>query len=272
MDAYRSLPERVWHALFRSYVGLVFVFLVLPLLAILPLSLNDSMFLTYPLAGLSLRWYRDFFGGQRWLDPLWNSVVIAVLVTAIATVLGTLAALGLTRLRPTPRRIVAGLVISPLIVPVVITGVGTYFLYAPWGLTNSMAGLILAHTVLAVPFVVITITATLQGFDVTLVRAAASLGASPVTVFRLVILPLILPGVLSGAVFAFATSFDEVVIALFLAGPSQRTLPVQMLSGVREEISPTITAAATMLVALSAVLLAAVELLRRRAARLARQA
>jgi putative spermidine/putrescine transport system permease protein len=201
--------------------------------------------------------------------PLRNSVAIALATTALATVLGTLAALGLTRLRSRARGIVMGLVLSPLIIPVVITAVGTYFMFAPLGLTNSFTGLVIAHTVVAVPFVVITVAATVQGFDANLLRAAASLGASPTTVFRRVMLPLILPGVTSGAVFAFAASFDEIVISLFLAGPQQRTLPLQMLSGVREEISPAITAVATMLVILSALLLAVVELLRRRSARLA---
>ncbi len=266
---YASLPGRAGTLIFRLFCGLVFLFLVLPLLAIVPLSFNAGSFLTYPLTGLSLRWYAELFASDRWLGPFQNSLVLALLTTVSATVLGTVGALGLTRLRPGVRHAVGALVLSPLIVPVVITAVGTYFLFAPLGLTNNFAGLVLAHTVLAVPFVVITVSATLQGFDVTLVRAASSLGAPPLTVFRRVMLPLILPGVVSGAVFAFATSFDEIVIALFLAGPSQRTLPLQMLSGVREEISPTITAAATLLVILSTLLLAATELLRRRAARLA---
>ncbi len=266
---YASLPERAGTLIFRLFCGLVFLFLVLPLLAIVPLSFNAGSFLTYPLTGLSLRWYAELFASDRWLGPFQNSLVLALLTTVSATVLGTVGALGLTRLRPGVRHAVGALVLSPLIVPVVITAVGTYFLFAPLGLTNNFAGLVLAHTVLAVPFVVITVSATLHGFDVTMVRAASSLGAPPLTVFRRVMLPLILPGVVSGAVFAFATSFDEIVIALFLAGPSQRTLPLQMLSGVREEISPTITAAATLLVILSTLLLAATELLRRRAARLA---
>jgi putative spermidine/putrescine transport system permease protein len=247
----------------------VLLFLVLPILAIIPLSFSTSTFLTYPLPGLSMRWYRDVFAGERWLLPMRNSVLIALATTALATVLGTFAALGLARLKPRLRSIAMGLVLSPLIIPVVITAVGMYFMFAPLGLTNNFLGLVIAHTVVAVPFVVITVAATVQGFDSNLLRAAASLGASPATVFRRVMLPLILPGVTSGAIFAFAASFDEIVISLFLAGPQQRTLPLQMLSGVREEINPSITAVAALLVILSALLLAVVELLRRRSARLA---
>jgi putative spermidine/putrescine transport system permease protein len=153
-------------------------------------------------------------------------------------------------------------------VPVVITAVGMYFFFANLGLNNTYFGIILAHTALATPFVVITVTATLTGFDQSLIRAGASLGASPTTVFRKVTFPLILPGMISGALFAFVTSFDEVVVVLFIASPDQRTLPKQMFSGIREQISPTITAAATMLVLAAAAMLVTVELLRRRSERL----
>jgi putative spermidine/putrescine transport system permease protein len=151
---------------------------------------------------------------------------------------------------------------------VIITSVAVYFFYALVDLANTYVGIILAHTALATPFVVITVTATLTGFDHTLTRAAASLGASPSFAFRKVTLPMILPGVISGALFAFVTSWDEVVVVLFLASPDQRTLPRQMFSGIREQISPTITAVATLLLALSIILLISVELLRRRSARL----
>jgi putative spermidine/putrescine transport system permease protein len=155
-----------------------------------------------------------------------------------------------------------------MIVPIVITAVAMYFGYNMVGLTNTYLGMILAHTTLATPFVVITVTATLSNFDRSLLRAAAGLGASPVTVFLRVMLPLIAPGVISGALFAFFTSWDEVVVVLFLASPEQRTLPRQMFSGIREQISPTITAAATFLVVVSALLMLVLELLRRRSERL----
>ncbi|KAA5614776.1 ABC transporter permease [Rhodovastum atsumiense] len=246
----------------------MFFFLMAPVLAVLPLSFSSGSYLVYPLPGFSLRWYEDFLTSARWMTALRNSMIVGVSATALAMLLGTLAALGLAQWRSRFKPLVLALVLSPMVVPVVITAVGLYFFFAPFGLTNSYAGLILAHTALAVPFVVVTVSATLQGFDQTLARAAASLGASPLVTFRRVILPLILPGLASGALFAFATSFDEVVVVLFMAGPEQRTLPREMFSGIRENISPTITAAAAILTLFSVGLLAAVELLRRRGERL----
>lgn len=246
---------------------LVLLFLLLPILAIVPLSFNAGSFLNYPLAGLSLRWYRELFQSPDWMLAVRNSVVIASAVTLLATPLGTLAALGLVRLPSRLRMPVTAVLLSPLFIPVIVVAVGCYFLYAPLGLTNSRSGLILAHTILATPFVTVVVQASLQGIDANLLRAGASLGASPLLVLRRVLLPLIAPGLFAAAVFAFMTSFDEAVIALFLAGPNQRTLPLQMFAGVREQISPAITAAATLLVASSLLLLGTAEALRRRAAR-----
>jgi putative spermidine/putrescine transport system permease protein len=265
---YASPAERAWYYIHRVICALVLLFLIAPILVIMPLSFNAEPYFTYPMPGLSTRWYEDFFTSGRWQLALQNSVFVACSTTILATSLGTLAALGLSKANFPARNLAMGLLISPMIVPVVITAVGMYFFYAQWGLTNSFFGLILAHTALATPFVVITVTATLIGFDHTLTRAGASLGAPPPRVFFKVILPLILPGVISGALFAFVTSFDEVVVVLFLASPEQRTLPKQMFSGIREQISPTITAVATMLIIFSVVLLTSVELLRRRSERL----
>jgi putative spermidine/putrescine transport system permease protein len=253
---------------FYGFCALVFLFLVLPILAVVPLSFNSGSFLTYPLAGLSLRWYRDFFTSAHWLPALRNSLLVACASTAIATPLGTLAALGLVRAHVGGKPLIFGFLIAPMIVPVIVTAIGAYFLYAPLGLTNTYLGLILSHAVLGAPFVVVVVHATLQGFDANLWRAGTSLGASPARVFVRVVLPLIAPGVAAGAVFAFTTSFDEIVTAIFLAGPEQRTLPLQMFDGVREQISPTVTAAATLLTLVSVLLLATVELLRRRSQRL----
>ena len=268
VPVYASPIERIWYYLHRLICAAVLLFLISPILAIMPLSFNSVPFFTYPMPGFSLRWYEDFFLTDRWQGALQNSIFVACSTTVLATFLGTLAALGLSRSNFPFRTAVMSLLISPIVVPVVITAVGMYFFYADVGLLNSYSGLILAHTTLAAPFVVITVTATLIGFDHSLSRAAAGLGAPPVTVFFKVILPLILPGMISGALFAFGTSFDEVVVVLFVASPEQRTLPKVMFAGIREMISPTITAAATVLILVSIAMLTTVELLRRRSDRL----
>lgn len=246
----------------------VILFLVAPLIAIVPLSFSAGTFLSFPLPGLSLRWYETVFQSDQWQLAVANSFIIAGATTLLATTLGTVAALGLTGKRFPGHSVVMALLLSPMIVPVIITAVGTFFFFSTLGLANSLPGLIIAHTVLAIPFVVITVTATLSGYDQSLSRAASSLGANPVIVFRRVTLPIILPGVVSGGLFAFATSFDEVVVALFLAGPDQRTLPRQMFSGVRENISPAMAAVATLLILLSVLLMATMEWLRRRSEKL----
>ena len=261
--------ERIAQVGLRVFAALVCVFLVAPILAIVPLSFSSGSFLHYPLPGFSLRWYAEFFSSQFWLPALWNSVLIGAVATALATVLGTVAALGLWRVKFWGQPVAMAIIAAPMIVPEIIMAVGIYFAFAPLGLTNSFSGIILAHTALAVPFVVITVLATLSGFDRTLIRAAANLGANPVVTFFRVVLPLILPGLVSGAVFAFAVSFDDVILVLFLGGPGQRTLPRQMFSGINDNISLTITAAATVLIVISIALMACVELLRRRSERLA---
>lgn len=266
--SYTSLAERARRWALWAITLAVLGFLILPILIIVPLSFSSGTFLTFPLPGLSLRWYQEFFTSAPWQLALRNSVIVASATTVIATVLGTLAALGLTRARLPGHTLLLGLIVSPMVVPLVIIAVGVYFAYAPFGLTGSLLGLTLAHTALAVPFVVITVSATLQGFDPNQARAGASLGASPPVVFFRIVLPLILPGVVSGALFAFVTSFDEVVVALFLTGPGERTLPRQMFNGIRENISPVITAAASLLILLSVLLLTVLELLRRRNERL----
>jgi putative spermidine/putrescine transport system permease protein len=268
LPPYASPLERAWHVTLWAIAVLVLGFLILPILVIVPLSFSSGSFLSFPLPGLSLRWYHELLESERWLSSLRNSVVVACASTILATILGTLAALGLQRARFPGSSLVLALLISPMVVPLVIVAVGVYFFYAPFGLTGSLVGLTLAHTALASPFVVITVSATLQGFDTNLSRAAASLGAGPTLAFFRITLPLILPGVVSGALFAFVTSFDEVVVALFLTGPQDRTLPRQMFDGIRENISPIIAAAATLLIVLSVALMTVMEALRRRSERL----
>ncbi|MGH8437483.1 MAG: ABC transporter permease [Pseudomonas sp.] len=271
LSPYMSPVERVWFYSLRILCGLILLFLVLPVLVIIPLSFNSGSFLVYPLQGFSLQWYHDFFASAEWMRALKNSIIVAPAATVLAMVFGTLASIGLTRGDFPGKSLIMALVISPMVVPVVIIGVASYLFFAPLGMGNSFISLILVHAVLGVPFVIITVSATLQGFNHNLVRAAASLGASPLTAFRRVTLPLIAPGVISGALFAFATSFDEVVVTLFLAGPEQATLPRQMFSGIRENLSPTIAAAATLLIAFSVVLLLTLEWLRGRSEKLRTQ-
>jgi putative spermidine/putrescine transport system permease protein len=253
--------------LFRLFCGLIFLFLIAPIVAIVPLSFNAEPFFTYPMPGVSLQWYREFFASEVWQLALRNSIIVAVFATLASCALGTLAALGLSRSGCPLRATITAVLISPMVIPVVISAVGIYYFFAEIGLLNTLTGMVLAHTALGAPFVVITVTATLASFDQNLMRAAASLGASPVRAFFTVMLPVILPGVASGALFAFVTSFDEVVVALFIAGSEQRTLPRQMWSGVRETLSPTITAVATLLIIVSVVLLAAIQWLQHRSTR-----
>ncbi len=267
LQPYHSIPERIWHYTLRFLCAGVLFFLITPILVIMPLSFSSGTFLTYPLPGLSLRWYDAFLNSPQWMDAVQNSFIIAPASTLLATILGTLAAIGLTRPEFPFKNLITGILISPMVVPIVIVAVGMYFSFAEIGLANTYTGLVLAHTALGVPFVIITVTATLQGFDDNLVRAAASMGANPIFTFFKVVLPLIAPGVFSGALFAFATSFDEVIVILFMAAPDQHTLPMQMFSGIRENIDPTIAAAATIIIVFSSLLLITMEWLRRRAER-----
>lgn len=304
LPIYASPLERIWHYSYLVICTAIFVFLISPILVVIPLSFNAEPYFTFTEAmlkfdpvGYSLRWYdalltlgmlapdavrdgawwSDMWENSTWVRAAKNSIIIGFWSTILATVLGTLAALGLSRPEMPYRRVVMAILISPMIVPIIIIATGLFFFYSnPCSiigmecgrLTSTYLGVILAHTTLGIPFVIITVTATLSGFDQSLIRASASLGASPSRTFFKVIMPLILPGVVSGALFAFVTSFDEVVAVLFIAGPDQQTIPRQMWNGIREAISPAILAVATILVIISIALLATVELLRRRSERL----
>ncbi|MEX3933587.1 ABC transporter permease [Paraburkholderia phymatum] len=259
-----SMIERVWYFTLRGLAVLTLLYLILPVLAIVPLSFSSSTFLVYPIPGWSLRWYQNLIASDEWRMAAKNSFIVAPSATVLATVLGTLAAIGLTKANFKGKALLMAVLISPMIVPVVVVGVGMYLFFAPLGLANTYIGLIMAHASLGVPFVVTTVAATLQGFNYNLVRASLSLGANPVKTFFNITLPVIAPGVISGALFAFATSFDEVVVTLFLAGADQTTLPRQMFTGIRENISPTIAALATILIVFSTCLLLALEWLRGR--------
>ena len=275
LPPYATTGQRVWHYTFLVICGLIFFFLVAPIAVVIPLSFNSQDFFTFTKemlsfdpAGYSLKHYRDFFSNPDWQGAMWNSIKIAPVATIVSVSLGTLAAIGLSQPHVPARRAIMAILISPMIVPLIISAAGMYFFYSKINLAGTYWGVVLAHAALGIPFVIITVTATLVGFDRSLTRAAANMGADPVTTFFRVQMPLILPGVISGALFAFITSFDEVVVVIFVGSAKQQTLPWQMFIGLREQISPTILAVATILVAVSIVLLTVVELLRRRSERL----
>lgn len=260
---YTAFDKLGWLGL-RLGALLVLAFLLLPIVAIVPLSFSSSSFLAYPIEGWSLQWYREMWHAPEWARATRNSFTVAPAATLIATVLGTLAAVGLSRQRFIGKGLLTGLLISPMVVPIVVVGVSSYLYFARLGLNDSYLGLILVHAALGAPFVVTTVLATLQNFNANLVKASLSLGASPLTTFFRVTLPVIAPGVISGALFAFASSFDEVVVTLFLAGPEQVTLPRQMFTGIRENITPTIAAVATLLILFTTLLMMTLEWLRGR--------
>lgn len=302
LPPYATLGQRVWYYAFRAICALIFIFLITPILIIVPLSFNAEPYFTFTSGMLSfdpdaysLRWYADIFHNgmanpdatEGWWADMWqnaqwvratkNSFIIGFWATALATSFGTLAAIGLSRSEMPYKGLIMSILISPMIVPLIVTAAGMFYFYSndfnPFiegkqALAGSKMGVILAHAALGTPFVIITVTSTLVGFDNSLTRAAANMGAGPVRTFFKVQMPLILPGVISGGLFAFITSFDEVVAVLFLASPEDKTIPRQMWSGIREQISPTILAVATILVIISIALLTVLELLRRRSERL----
>lgn len=283
---YLTSGQVLWHYAFRCIAGAIFIFLITPILVIIPLSFNAQDFFTYTPemlrldpAGFSTKHYQDFFTNNEWQRSLKNSLIIAPIATVISVTLGTLAAVGLSQSHVPFKGTIMAILISPMIVPLIISATGMFFFYSDLGnfLENTLGmgknfvgyvKVVLAHAVLGIPFVIITVTATLVGFDQSLTRAAANMGANPMTTFFRIQMPLILPGVISGGLFAFITSFDEVVVVLFVGSAGQKTLPWQMFTGLREQISPTILAVATILVVVSIMLLTVVELLRRRSERL----
>ena len=242
-------------------------FLLLPIMAILPLAFTGGIFLTYPIESYSLRWFRELATTAQWSNSIVNSMIIGSGATVLSVVLGTLAALGLRGAGIPLPNLVRTVFLLPMVVPAVVLGVGLQIALARIGLASSYVGVIFSHTVLCVPFVIVSVSTALQGINPAVERAAASLGAGPVTVFRRVTMPLAMPGMVTGAVFAFATSLDEVVLTLFVAGPGQRTLARQMFSSIRENISPAVAAAALVLIVGTLALAVLADILRRRQAR-----
>ena len=283
LPVYATRGQRIGYYSFLTYCAFVFFFLIAPIFVVLPLSFSSSPFfeftrefMTFEPEAWSVRWYKQMLGicdpdaiittvcTDKWMRGTVNSFYVGTISTLIATTLGTIAALGLSKPHMPFKGLIMSILISPMIVPLIITAAGMFFFYAKVNLVYTFTGIILAHVALSTPFVVITVTATLVGYDTNMTRAAQSLGARPMKTFFKVTMPLILPGIISGALFAFITSFDEVVIVMFMASIEQLTIPKQMWAGIRQEISPVILCMATCLVALSIFLLTTVEMLRRR--------
>lgn len=252
--------------LLRIHFAILILFLMLPLLVVIPVSFNDDQWLRFPPESLSLRWYQKFLADERFVQATITSFWIASVVAVLATALGTLTALGLTRSRFVGKSGIYGLIIAPLIIPIIIYALALFILFHKLGMTGSVFGLILAHTILALPFPVLIVSAALQQFDITLERAGRVLGAGPLQVFRHITLPHLMPAMMASSIFAFFVSFDELVIALFITGRWD-TLPKRIWSDLRLEIDPTIAAVASLLIGITLIGILIAELLRRRAMR-----
>lgn len=254
----------IWlRILAHGAAGLVLAFLVLPIVAVLPASVNKASFIFLPPHAYSLRWYEAFFLDGEWRSALFNSLQVALIATAVAVALGTVSAIGLRRVKGRWHGLLIGLFLAPMIVPVIVTAVALYRSALDVGLAGTVLGLGLSHAMLAFPFVVINVGIALRAVDDNWLRAAAGLGAGPWIIFRTVTLPNITPGLVGGAIFSFITSFDEVVVAVFMAGYSGKTLPVKIWEAIRIEFTPVVAVAATLMIVLAIVLFAAAQLLGR---------
>ncbi len=251
-------------AALTTLAGAVLLFLIAPVIIILIVSFSGAHYLSFPPPSLSLRWYQRFLGTPSWRQAIAVSTQVAVLTMLFATTLGLLAALGLVRGRFRGKGVIYAVLLSPLIVPTIITAIGLYFFFVRLKATGSIFAMALGHTVLALPVVVIIMAAALQGFDTRLEQAALSLGASRLVALRRITLPLILPGLLSAALFAFLTSFDELLIPLFLSGVEVQTLTVRVWNSLVLEVDPTIAAVSSFLIGVTTVVLGASALLRGR--------
>ena len=244
--------------------GLIAFYMILPILIVIPMSFSSAEFLTFPPPGFSLKWFQRYFSNDSWIRPTWDSFQVAVIAMVFSTAIGTLASIALVRTRIWGKAVVNTLILAPMIIPVIIVSIALYSFFVRLGLVGSRASLVLGHSLLCTPFVVITISASLKGFDETLEQAAMICGATRLRTFFSVTLPIIRPGIIAGALFAFIISFDEIVISMFLCGIETRTLPMKMWEGIRMEINPVIAAVSTLLIFLSVILLILVEMVRRR--------
>ena len=261
LEHHRSNPAQT---VFYLFCGLILLYLIFPLFIVVPISFSSSSYLAFPPPGFSLRWFENFFGRRDWVSATIISLKIALMATFFSTLLGIPASFALSRSRFRGKNWVYAFILSPLIVPVIITAVAIYFFFAKLKFVGSTVGIAMAHSVLAIPKVIVIVTATLQTFDETLEKAAMNLGASPLRTFFKVTLPMIRPGVISAALFAFITSFDELILTMFICGTRSTTLPKRMWDGIRLEIDPTIAAVSTFIIFVSILILFVAEFVRRR--------
>jgi mannopine transport system permease protein len=247
-----------------AVLALILFFLVLPTLIVLPMSVGTASYIQFPPQGLTLRWYADYFRDPDWMAATWFSLKIALATTASATAIGTLAAIAFVRGSLPGAQLLQALSLSPLVIPHIVLAVALYLVFAPIGLTGNFAGFLVAHTMLSVPYVVITVTAALQGFDPQLELAALNCGATRPRAFFTVVLPNIVPGVAAGAVFAFLNSFDEATVAFFISGIEGKTITRKLFEDIDYNLTPVIAAVSSVMVLLSLVLMSAIEVARRR--------
>ena len=249
-----ALPTRILLGLFCLLIS---IWLLAPTLVVIPIAFNEKKSLAFPPSGFSWQWYQNFFTNPEWSTSFFNSLKVAAVVAVLATVLGTLAAFALDRMKSSATGILRAFLITPMVIPGVVLGIGVYAVYLDAQLVGTMTGFVLAHTMLAIPFVLIAVSASLEVFDKRLETAAASLGANRWTTFRTITLPLIAPGLLSGLLFAFVTSFDEIIVALFITSPYLKTLPVQIFSSITRDADPTVAAVGTILFLATTLLISA---------------
>lgn len=234
--------------LLRTFVIIILTLMILPVLIIIPLSLSSSMAFEFPPPSYSLKWYENFLENDQWTDGFIRSIIVAIFTSIIAMVIGTMASLAIDRLEFPGKKIFMNLMIAPMVVPLVIVGIAMYHSFSFYKMTNTLTALVLAHSIIAIPIVVITVSAKLKGLDRNLELAALSLGSNPIGVFFKITLPLIRSSVVAGALFAFITSLDEVVVSIFVSGATTKTLPVVMWENMRTQVDPTIAAVSTILI------------------------
>jgi mannopine transport system permease protein len=250
--------------IFAGVVGLVLFFLVLPTLIVIPMSVGTASYIQFPPRGLTLKWYLDYFTDPDWMAATWFSLKIALATTITSTIIGTLGSIALVRGKLPGKGFIQALTLSPMVVPHIVIAVAIYLVFAPLGLTGNFTGFLIAHTMLSVPYVIITVTAVLQRFDVTLELAALNCGASRPQAFWFIVLPNIMPGVAAGAVFAFLASFDEATVAFFISGINGKTITRKMFEDIDFNLTPIIAAVSTVLVIFTLALMGGAQFLQSR--------